>query len=94
MESLYPPLPLSHFDFAQVLAGEEADITSSMLSTEDFDTPAEQLVYNVEVPTNGMVALKEAPEVGILNFTQSHINRGEVVFIHEGEVTCICCSVF
>lgn len=69
----------------EVLAGEEADITSSMLNTDDADTPAEELVYNVEVPTNGMVALKEAPEEGILNFTQSHINKGEVIFIHEGK---------
>ncbi|XP_071348857.1 chondroitin sulfate proteoglycan 4 isoform X2 [Trachinotus anak] len=69
----------------EVLAGEEADITSSMLNTEDADTPAELLVYHVEVPTNGMVALKEAPEEGILNFTQAHISRGEVIFIHEGE---------
>ncbi|XP_031172523.2 chondroitin sulfate proteoglycan 4 [Sander lucioperca] len=69
----------------EVLAGEEADITSSMLNTEDADTPAEELVYHVEVPNNGMVALKEAPEEGILNFTQAHINKGEVIFIHEGE---------
>ncbi|XP_074490024.1 chondroitin sulfate proteoglycan 4 [Sebastes fasciatus] len=69
----------------EVLAGEEADITSSMLNTEDADTPAEQLVYHVENPTSGMVALKEAPEGGVLNFTQAHINKGEVIFIHEGE---------
>ncbi|XP_076588117.1 chondroitin sulfate proteoglycan 4 [Chaetodon auriga] len=69
----------------EVLAGEEADITSSMLNTDDADTPAEQLVYHVEGPTSGMVALKEAPDEDILNFTQSHINRGEVIFIHEGE---------
>lgn len=69
----------------KVLAGEEADITSSMLTTEDSDTPTEELVYNVEMPTNGMVALKEAPEEGILNFTQSQINKGEVIFIHQGE---------
>ncbi|XP_044213427.1 chondroitin sulfate proteoglycan 4 [Thunnus albacares] len=69
----------------EVLAGEEADITPSMLSAEDADTPAEELVYNVEVPTNGIVALKEAPEESILNFTQAHIDRGEVIFIHEGE---------
>uniref|UniRef100_A0A3P8SK15 Chondroitin sulfate proteoglycan 4 n=1 Tax=Amphiprion percula TaxID=161767 RepID=A0A3P8SK15_AMPPE len=69
----------------EVLAGEEADITASMLSTEDADTPAEELVYQVEMPTNGMVALKEAPEEEILNFTQAHINKGEVIFIHEGE---------
>ncbi|XP_070687569.1 chondroitin sulfate proteoglycan 4 [Pempheris klunzingeri] len=69
----------------EVLAGEEADITSSMLNTEDADTPLEELVYHVEMPTSGMVALKEAPEEGILNFTQAHINKGEVIFIHEGE---------
>uniref|UniRef100_UPI0037E783E0 chondroitin sulfate proteoglycan 4 n=1 Tax=Semicossyphus pulcher TaxID=241346 RepID=UPI0037E783E0 len=69
----------------EVLAGEEADITSSMLNTDDDDTPAEELVYHVEVPTSGMVALKEAPEDGLLNFTQAHVNRGEVIFIHEGE---------
>ncbi|XP_039665466.1 chondroitin sulfate proteoglycan 4 [Perca fluviatilis] len=69
----------------EVLAGEEADITSSMLNTEDADTPAEELVYHIDVPNNGMVALKEAPEESILNFTQAHINKGEVIFIHEGE---------
>ncbi|XP_034444818.1 chondroitin sulfate proteoglycan 4 [Hippoglossus hippoglossus] len=69
----------------EVLAGEEADITSSMLNTEDADTPAEKLVYHVEMPTNGMVALKEVPEEGILNFTQASINKGEIIFTHEGE---------
>ncbi|TNN79824.1 Chondroitin sulfate proteoglycan 4 [Liparis tanakae] len=69
----------------EVLAGEEADITSSMLNTDDADSPAEELVYHVEVPTGGAVALKEAPEDAILNFTQAHINNGEVIFIHEGE---------
>lgn len=78
------PCP-SVFDISQVLAGEEADITSSMLSTEDVDTPAEELVYHVEMSTNGMVALKEEPEESILNFTQAHVNKGGVIFIHKGE---------
>ncbi|KAK2842597.1 hypothetical protein Q5P01_012797 [Channa striata] len=69
----------------EVLAGEEADITADMLKTEDTDTPPEELVYHVEVLTNGMVALKEAPEESILNFTQSHLNKGEVIFMHRGE---------
>lgn len=56
-----------------------------MLNTEDADTPVEALVYNLEALTSGMVALKEAPEEAILNFTQSHVNKGEVVFIHQGE---------
>ncbi|KAM4618974.1 chondroitin sulfate proteoglycan 4 [Polymixia lowei] len=69
----------------EVLAGEESDITSSMLNTEDADTPAEELFYHVESPTNGVVSLKESPEDGVLNFTQAQINNGEVIFIHEGE---------
>lgn len=56
-----------------------------MLNTEDADTPAEELVYHVEAPINGMVAFKEATEEAVLNFTQSHINKGEVIFIHQGE---------
>uniref|UniRef100_A0AAV2KZI6 Laminin G domain-containing protein n=1 Tax=Knipowitschia caucasica TaxID=637954 RepID=A0AAV2KZI6_KNICA len=69
----------------EVLAGEEADITANMLQTLDDDTDAVQLVYHVEAPTSGMVALKEAPEVPVMNFTQAQVDGGEVVFIHEGE---------
>ncbi|XP_038130171.1 chondroitin sulfate proteoglycan 4 [Cyprinodon tularosa] len=69
----------------EVFANEEAIITASMLSTEDKDTPAEELVYQIEIPTNGMVALKEEPGESIQNFSQAHINRGEIIFIHEGE---------
>ncbi|MEQ2179778.1 hypothetical protein GOODEAATRI_028614, partial [Goodea atripinnis] len=68
-----------------VLAGEQAVITASMLSTEDADTPVEELVYHIEMPTNGVVALKEEPGESIQNFSQAHINRGEIIFIHEGE---------
>lgn len=56
-----------------------------MLNTEDADTPVEELVYNLEALTSGMVAFKESPEEGIFNFTQSHVNKGEVIFIHQGE---------
>lgn len=71
----------------QVVAGQVADISPSMLTTEDADTPAEQLLYSVEAPVSGMVALKGAPEDSVLNFTQAQINRGEVVFVHQGERT-------
>lgn len=69
----------------QLLAGEEADITPNMLNTKDADTPAEDLVYSVESPTNGKVALKESPEESLLNFTQAQITNGEVIFLHEGK---------
>ncbi|XP_077423890.1 chondroitin sulfate proteoglycan 4 [Vanacampus margaritifer] len=69
----------------EVLAGEEADITSSMLKTEDGDSPAEDVYYNVESPANGMVAFKDFPEEAAVNFTQAQIDNGEIIFIHEGE---------
>lgn len=71
----------------QVSAGKVADITPSMLTTEDEDTSADKLLYAVEAPVSGMVALKGAPEDGVLNFTQAQLDRGEVVFVHEGERT-------
>ncbi|CAJ1056177.1 chondroitin sulfate proteoglycan 4%2C partial [Xyrichtys novacula] len=79
------PPKLIHNTGLEVLAGEEADITSSMLKTEDADTPEEELVYHVESPVSGMVALKETPDEGVYNFTQAHVNKGEVIFIHKGE---------
>ncbi|KAJ0029056.1 hypothetical protein NQD34_004053 [Periophthalmus magnuspinnatus] len=79
------PPRLSRNTGLEVLAGEEADITAAMLQTQDSDTPAEQLVYNVEAPMSGRVALKEAPDDEIMNFTQAQVNSGEVIFIHEGE---------
>ncbi|KAM6970213.1 chondroitin sulfate proteoglycan 4 [Aplochiton taeniatus] len=69
----------------EVLSGEEADISSSMLSTEDMDTPPEELIYSIDSLANGMVALKEFPEEGVQNFTQAQINNGEVIFLHEGQ---------
>ncbi|XP_029010257.1 chondroitin sulfate proteoglycan 4 [Betta splendens] len=79
-----PPI-LTRNTGLEVLAGEEADITADMLSTEDADTPAEELVYYLETLSSGSVTLKEAPERSVLNFTQAQINRGEVIFVHEGE---------
>ncbi|XP_055790885.1 chondroitin sulfate proteoglycan 4 [Salvelinus fontinalis] len=71
----------------EVLAGEESDITTSMLNTEDADTPNNELVYSIESTINGLVALKVEPDEEIQNFTQAQINNGEVVFIHEGLVS-------
>lgn len=77
--------PSSPFLFStQLLVGEEMDITSKALSTEDMDTPADKLVYNIEATKNGLVALKESPDIGVERFTQAQIDSGEVIFIHKG----------
>lgn len=68
----------------QLLVGEESEITSSVLSTDDDDTPPEELLYTIEGPANGKVALKASPDDGVDSFTQAQINNGEVLFIHQG----------
>lgn len=72
------------FDISQVLPGEQVAITANVLSTEDADTPAEELVYHVEMPTNGVMTLKQEPGQSIQNFSQAQLNRGEIIFTHEG----------
>lgn len=55
-----------------------------MLSTDDDDTPPEELLYSIEEPGSGIVALKASPDDALDSFTQAQINNGEVLFIHQG----------
>ncbi|XP_016322200.1 chondroitin sulfate proteoglycan 4-like [Sinocyclocheilus anshuiensis] len=68
----------------ELVAGEESEITANMLSSEDLDTPPEELVYAIETPSNGIVAFKVSPDDSMDSFTQAQINNGEVLFIHQG----------
>ncbi|TRZ01548.1 hypothetical protein DNTS_021821 [Danionella cerebrum] len=68
----------------ELLVGEEAEITASMLSSDDLDTPAEELVYSIEKLSGGIIAFKVSPDDNVGTFTQAQINNGEVVFIHRG----------
>ncbi|XP_059402333.1 chondroitin sulfate proteoglycan 4-like [Carassius carassius] len=68
----------------ELLTGEESEITANMLSSDDLDTPPEELVYAIEMPRNGIVAFKVSPDDSVDSFTQAQINNGEVLFIHQG----------
>lgn len=63
------------------------DITVKDLSAEDSDTPPEGLEFVVTPPSNGYLALKTAPSRHILNFTQSHIQSRQLLFVHSGELS-------
>ncbi|KAI1904046.1 hypothetical protein AGOR_G00001650, partial [Albula goreensis] len=76
---------LIHNTGLELVSGEDAEITANMLYSDDGDTPPEDLVYSIEPPTNGIVALRESPGDSIENFTQAQINHGEVVFVHKGD---------
>uniref|UniRef100_A0A3Q2W506 Chondroitin sulfate proteoglycan 4-like n=1 Tax=Haplochromis burtoni TaxID=8153 RepID=A0A3Q2W506_HAPBU len=68
----------------KVWVGSVTEITTGDLSAEDTDTPPEGLEFIVTPPSNGHLALKSAPSRHILNFTQSHIESKQLVFVHNG----------
>lgn len=76
---------LALFVLPQVWVGSVTEITTEELSAEDADTPPEGLEFIVTPPSNGHLALKSAPSKHILNFTQNHIQNGQLVFVHSGE---------
>ena len=66
--------------------GSVTVITTDDLSAEDSDTPdPEGLEFIVTPPSNGHLALKSAPSRHILNFTQNHIQTGQLMFVHNGK---------
>lgn len=65
--------------------GSVTEISVNDLSAEDLDSPSEGLEFVVTPPSNGHLALKSAPSRHILNFTQSHIETEQLVFVHNGK---------
>ncbi|KAK3514840.1 hypothetical protein QTP70_033777, partial [Hemibagrus guttatus] len=60
------------------------EITPEDLYVEDDDTAPEQLHYLTTQPSNGHLALKSAPTRPVMNFTQAHIDQGQLLFVHSG----------
>ncbi|XP_072107890.1 chondroitin sulfate proteoglycan 4 [Mobula birostris] len=81
-----PPIILTKKEL-KVWVGSVTEITKTDLSAEDKDSSPEELVYSVTPPSNGYLALKMSPNKHILNFTQFHINNGQLVFVHNGAMS-------
>ncbi|MGH0173206.1 UNVERIFIED_CONTAM: hypothetical protein FKN15_077477 [Acipenser sinensis] len=73
----------------EVWVSSVTEITKADLNSEDKDSPPEELDYVITPPSNGHLALKSSANKSILNFTQAHVNNGEVVFVHSGSLTSI-----
>ncbi|XP_055009166.1 LOW QUALITY PROTEIN: chondroitin sulfate proteoglycan 4-like [Boleophthalmus pectinirostris] len=71
----------------KVWVGSVTEISANDLSAEDLDTPSVGLEFVITPPSNGHLALKSAPSRHILNFTQYHIETGQLVFVHNGALT-------
>ncbi|NXS44629.1 CSPG4 protein, partial [Balaeniceps rex] len=68
----------------QLREGATAAISPHILSAEDEDSPVEEVTYSIQPPANGKVVLRSAPGTEVQQFTQSQINNGLVLFVHQG----------
>ncbi|NWH88064.1 CSPG4 protein, partial [Aegithalos caudatus] len=71
----------------QVWVGSVTEITVDDLCAEDKDSLPSELVYSITPPSNGHLALKSSPNKSILTFTQAHIIKGQLVFVHNGAMS-------
>uniref|UniRef100_A0A3B4CRQ5 Laminin G domain-containing protein n=1 Tax=Pygocentrus nattereri TaxID=42514 RepID=A0A3B4CRQ5_PYGNA len=78
--SRFPGLPTTYFTRKQVWVGSVTEITPEDMNAEDDDTAPDQLNYITTQPSNGHLALKSAPTKPIMNFTQAHIDQGQLIF--------------
>uniref|UniRef100_A0A8C5X1R2 Laminin G domain-containing protein n=1 Tax=Malurus cyaneus samueli TaxID=2593467 RepID=A0A8C5X1R2_9PASS len=76
----------------QVWVGSITEITVDDLCAEDKDSSPSELVYSITPPSNGHLALKSSPNKTVFDFTQAHIIKGQLVFVHNeylgGSVSC------
>ncbi|XP_038133239.1 chondroitin sulfate proteoglycan 4 [Cyprinodon tularosa] len=63
------------------------EITPEDLRAEDLDSPADELHFMITPPSNGHLALKSNPMKAVLNFTQAHIDQGQLLFVHKGAMS-------
>lgn len=70
----------------QVWVSSVTEIRPEDLRVHDMDSPPEELHFMVTPPSNGHLALKSAPMKAVLNFTQAHIDQGQLLFVHKGKI--------
>ncbi|KAK7934400.1 hypothetical protein WMY93_005296 [Mugilogobius chulae] len=71
----------------RVWVSSVTEIRPEDLSAKDLDSFPDQLHFMVTPPSNGHLALKSAPNRPVLNFTQAHIDQGQLLFIHKGAMS-------
>ncbi|XP_047448719.1 chondroitin sulfate proteoglycan 4 [Mugil cephalus] len=71
----------------RVWVSSVTEIGQEDLRAQDLDTPPEELHFMVTPPSNGHLALKSAPVKAVLNFTQAHIDQGQLLFVHKGAMS-------
>ncbi|KAG7489925.1 chondroitin sulfate proteoglycan 4-like [Solea senegalensis] len=71
----------------RVWVSSVTEIRPEDLKVQDLDSPLEEVHFMVTPPSNGHLALKSAPMKAVLNFTQAHIDQGQLLFVHKGAMS-------
>ena len=67
-----------------VVQGQSKAITSTLLFTEDPDTPPNEITYDVmKAPAFGQLVLADNLSNPLMRFTQADINHQRVVYFHH-----------
>lgn len=67
-----------------VRRGRSIQITTEDLDAVDPDSPSEQLVITAARVIGGFVARATAPTTPIDRFTDKELERGQIMFVHDG----------
>jgi cytoskeletal protein CcmA (bactofilin family) len=78
-----PPTISGDLDL-QVTKGQSVRITLQDLSALDPDNAAHELTFTVSKAKNGFVTLSSNPARPVETFTQADLERGNVLFRHDG----------
>ncbi len=81
-----PPTVSGDLDLS-VSKGRSVRITLQDLSALDPDDEADHLTFTVSRLINGFVTLSGAPDRPVDTFTQADLERGSVLFLHDGTDT-------
>ncbi|XP_061762150.1 chondroitin sulfate proteoglycan 4 isoform X1 [Nerophis ophidion] len=71
----------------RVWVSSVTEIGLENLRAMDRDTPSEELHFMVTPPSIGHLTVKNAPMKAVLNFTQAHIDQGQLLFVHNGAMS-------
>lgn len=81
-----PPTIGGDLDLA-VAKGRSVRLTLQDLNALDPDDEAHELTFTVSGARNGRVALSDEPDRSVETFTQADLERGTVMFLHDGTDT-------
>ena len=73
-----------------VVQKQPKTVSADELFTEDPDTPASEIVYDVmNMPTNGRLVSAENISYPRNQFTQKDVNEGKIVYFHDGDAKSV-----